>query len=136
MSAPEPGRAAWRVGLAALAMGASIVGVPTSVAFSEPFGSQGAPETAPIETLPPDVDAFIPRLGGCSELRKHPNHAVRVALKCDRLAADKAALNARYRHQPKILAAINGRWIKVTQRVPVRLEPWLARHDQSRSARP
>ena len=67
--------------------------------------------------IPPPIVAYLNRAWQCAgtppayvRYRKHH-------LACDRLAADKARLETRYRNQPKALAELNGHWVKVVQRL-------------------
>jgi hypothetical protein len=70
--------------------------------------------------IPRPIAAYLDRIWQCAgtppayvSYRKH--------LACDRLSADKARLEVRYRNQPKALAELNGHWVKVVKRIPVRL---------------
>jgi hypothetical protein len=82
--------------------------------------------------LPPDVAAFVGRRASCQETtNKRPagaEDAAQVAnvlrsLDCGDVArGDEQALRGKYANDPHILAAIDATWVKVVQRVPVKVE--------------
>ena len=70
--------------------------------------------------LPNDVGSFLQRTWQCHGLDASYRRA-RQDLGCDRLKADKERLEARYRDQPRVLANLNGHWVKVVTRLPARV---------------
>lgn len=67
---------------------------------------------------PKDVDTFIERVGLCEEASSQHLVLPEKFWACDKLAADRAALLARYHGQPEIITALNGQWHQVVARVP------------------
>jgi hypothetical protein len=65
---------------------------------------------------PPEVVSFIKRVANCRTPGRL-DAAGRQLWACDKLLADKQHLIARYRKQPTIVEALNGRWIIQTERI-------------------
>jgi hypothetical protein len=82
---------------------------------------------APAEesSLPADVIGFVSRRGDCdewSQKAKDPTRAAQIdeimrALKCGDIKGDELALRNSYAADPNVIAALNGTWIKIVQRV-------------------
>ncbi len=66
--------------------------------------------------FPHAVSGFIARKAACD-----PNEGAerRRVLACNKIGEDHARLLRRYRHHPKIVAALTGHWVRVVERLPV-----------------
>jgi hypothetical protein len=82
--------------------------------------------------LPADVAAFVGRRASCQEAaNKRPAGAEDTAqvanvlrsLDCGDVARDEQALRGKYANDPNTLAALDATWVKVVQRVPVKVAP-------------
>jgi len=67
--------------------------------------------------VPSPIAAYLQRSVQCEGTPLSYAH-FRKRLACDRLPADKARLEVRYRNDPIALADLNGHWVKVVQRLP------------------
>jgi hypothetical protein len=93
--------------------------------------SPGRAQEHAVADLPADVGAFISRRVGCNELnaRKRANAEraadlqTRLYLKCESIALDEEALRQKYHTDPDALVALDGTWIKIIRRVPVKAAP-------------
>ena len=74
--------------------------------------------TAPLSPLPEDVHSFLVLRGHC-EANRGTDSGARKHWECDRIPGDRKRLIARYRLQPRIVDAVKGPWVIVTQRVPI-----------------
>lgn len=101
-------------------------------------GAQPQPHPA---NLPPDVGAFVGRRASCQEaVNTKPagaEDAAQVAnvprsLDCADVVGDEQALRGKYANDPHILAALDATWVKVVQRVPVKVAPEANRPDPRR----
>jgi hypothetical protein len=95
------------------------------VASVMPAFSQMQPKTG---GLPADVTELISRRASCDEYvlkgRFDPNLAAEfepllVTLRCNDVPKEEGILRDRYRSVPQIIAALDAKWVKVIQRVPV-----------------
>lgn len=81
---------------------------------------------------PADVADIIQRRVGCDALTKsesnHPNRtsdseAARRYLECDSVVKDEAALRQKYNGDPRILEALDAKWVRVIRSVPLKIAP-------------
>ena len=109
------------------------IAIPVMVALvvliTTTAGAQPQPHPA---NLQPDVAAFVGRRASCQEVaNKRPAGAedapqvanVSRSLDCGDVARDEQALRGKYANDPHILAALDATWVKVVQRVPVKVAP-------------
>jgi hypothetical protein len=82
--------------------------------------------------LPADVDDIIQRRVGCDALttsaskqpdRTSDSEAARRYLECDSVVKDEAALRHKYNGDPRILEALDTKWVRVIRRVPLKIAP-------------
>jgi hypothetical protein len=93
--------------------------------------------------LPADADDLIHRRTGCDEwtakMHSHPDRtaaieAARVYLKCDAVAKDEAALRLKYIGNPAILRLLDARWVRIIERVPLKIAPQANPADTSKGS--
>jgi hypothetical protein len=72
-------------------------------------------------------------------MHSHPDRtaaieAARVYLKCDAVAKDEAALRLKYIGNPAILRLLDARWVRIIERVPLKIAPQANPADTSKGS--
>jgi len=89
-------------------------------------------EALDLAELPADADDLIGRRAGCdkgaAEGHAHQDRAAgleatRAYLRCDAVAKDEAALRQKYVGNPAILKLLDGKWVIIFKRVPLKIAP-------------
>jgi hypothetical protein len=95
-----------------------------------PPGAPKAEEPAAQADLPAEVDALIFRNASCnwSTINRGNRSSAQVEasrryLKCDAVVKDEAALRHKYNGDPRILEALDAKWVRVIRRVPLKIAP-------------